>query len=95
MGPSFYPKLVKMVEKRVPTGDKHVDPYCVQHTANPDGTYQPLLDATGKPTTIQLDELDPMTKSTLQGRSDGFTNAEPGGTLRARDEASCGCLWVI
>lgn len=95
MGPPLYPKLVKIEERRVPMGDMHADPYCVQHTANADGTYQPFLDATGKPTTIFIDEVEPQSKSTMQGRSDALTDVKPRGVLHARDDAACGCLWLI
>lgn len=95
LGALFYPKLVKMEERRVPMGDKHVDPYCVQHIAIPDGTYQPILDATGKPTTLFLDELEPLTQSTVQVVSDDLAKVKPRGALGARDDTECSCLWLV
>ena len=95
LGPPFYPKLVKLEERRVPMGEKYVSPYCVQHVANSDGTYQPFLDATGKPTTIKFDEVEASAKSVMQGRSNALTKVNPRGALHSRDEAACGCLWLV
>ncbi|KAG9248733.1 hypothetical protein BJ878DRAFT_309636 [Calycina marina] len=83
-----YPKQVKLEERRVPQTST-VAPYCVQFITNSDGSYEPILNALGNPTTITLQEYDPVAKSTMDAR-DVF------GSLNSRaTDSECGCEWVV
>lgn len=107
-----YPKVIKVQERRVPRGFQTIPPYCklylvsyyvqplifpgVQHTVASDGTVCPLLNSTGQPITIYLNETEPSTVSPITDRSNLFDRLEERDTyLRERDpDSSCGCVWL-
>jgi len=90
----LYPKVLKLEERRIPTDDRYVAPYCVQNIINQDGTYQPLLNSTGLPTTIFLNETTPLSKSMMQGKRNLFDIEEREYGLEKRSDNMCGCVWI-
>ncbi|KAI9644505.1 hypothetical protein NHQ30_006526 [Ciborinia camelliae] len=89
-----YPKVYKVAERRVPRGSQTVPAYCVAHQILSDGNAEPLMNSTGQPITIYLNETEPTTISPLQDRSlvsDIFER-----DLVERDgDGSCGCVWLV
>ncbi|TVY67467.1 hypothetical protein LSUE1_G008786 [Lachnellula suecica] len=83
--PPAYPKVVKLEERRIPQGTQSIAPYCVQHTVNSDGTTSPLMNSTGQPVTISLNETEPAS----------YTRRDlPGRNLFDRQAVDkCGCTW--
>ncbi|QSZ30155.1 hypothetical protein DSL72_004675 [Monilinia vaccinii-corymbosi] len=95
-GPQFlppYPKVYKIAERRIPQGVQTVPAYCVAHQILSDGNAAPLMNSTGQPITIYLNETHPTSFSSLQDRghvSDLFKR-----DLVERDgDGSCGCVWI-
>jgi hypothetical protein len=93
----FFPKVLKIEERRIPRGDSYVQPYCIQKILDQNGVPQILPNATtGQPNIIYLNETEPSTSSGIAGKRD-----EPGhAKLQARDLNErespnvCGCVWM-
>ncbi|ESZ91068.1 hypothetical protein SBOR_8531 [Sclerotinia borealis F-4128] len=88
-----YPKVYKVAERRVPRGGQTVPAYCVAHQILSDGMASPLMNSTGQPITIYLNETEPTSLSPLQDRSLVSDLFERDITNRDGDE-SCGCVWL-
>ncbi|KAF7860839.1 hypothetical protein EAF04_008357 [Stromatinia cepivora] len=88
-----YPKVYKVAERRVPRGSQTVPAYCVAHQILWDGNAAPLMNSTGQPITIYLNETQPTTLSPLQSRSLVSDLFERDLVERDGDE-SCGCVWL-
>jgi hypothetical protein len=84
-----YPKIYKVVERRIPRGPQTVPAYCVAHTIQGDGSASPVLNSTGQPVTIYLNETEPTTVSPLADRSLTTTSLQERG-----DDTDCGCVWL-
>ncbi|RDL42007.1 uncharacterized protein BP5553_01986 [Venustampulla echinocandica] len=85
-----YPKVVKIEEHRMSRGPRVSAPYCVQHKINADNSATPVLNSTGQPITVYLNE----TESTNFGRRYVDLN-EKRADLSERDFANkCGCVWL-
>lgn len=86
---SPYPNIYKVVERRIPRGSQTVPAYCVAHNIEGDGSASPILNSTGQPVTIYLNETEPTTISPLADRSLTTTS------LQVRnDDMDCGCVWL-
>lgn len=95
-GPQFlpqYPKVYKIAERRIPRGGQTVPAYCVAHQILSNGDAQPLMNSTGQPITIYLNETEPTTVSPLSSRSLVSDFFERDLVERDGDE-SCGCVWL-
>jgi hypothetical protein len=95
--PPCYPKVIKVEERRLPSGSQSPSPYCVQHYIAEDGLPQPLLNiTTGQPFTISLNETESSVVSPMSDRRALFDS------LQERDEnlnerqssTTCGCVWL-
>jgi len=84
-----YPKIYKVVERRIPRGSQTVPAYCVAHTIQGDGSASPVLNSTGQPVTIYLNETEPTTVSPLAERGLTTTSLQERG-----DDMACGCVWL-
>jgi hypothetical protein len=84
-----YPKIYKVVERRIPRGSQTVPAYCVAHNIQSDGSASPVLNSTGQPVTIYLNETEPTTVSPLADRSLTTTSLQERG-----DNTGCGCVWL-
>lgn len=95
--PSFqagYPKIVKIEERRIPEGALTVAPNCVQMTINSDGSPSPLLNSSGLPIQIVLNETDP---SLSEMRKRGYANLprrDTDPTERSDISGDCSCVWM-
>ncbi|KAG0649563.1 hypothetical protein D0Z07_3566 [Hyphodiscus hymeniophilus] len=91
-----YPKVIKVQERRVPSGYEAIPPYCIQHEVNSDGSVIPLLNSTGQPITVYLNETEPSSVSPISDRSNLFERLEERDRhFRERDVTqSCGCVWI-
>ncbi|KAM3074090.1 hypothetical protein ACMFMG_003087 [Clarireedia jacksonii] len=86
---SPYPKIYKVVERRIPRGAQTVPAYCVAHTIQGDGSASPILNSTGQPVTIYLNETEPTTVSPLADRSLTITSLQ-----ERSEDMDCGCVWL-
>ncbi|KAH8663055.1 hypothetical protein BGZ60DRAFT_380001 [Tricladium varicosporioides] len=92
-----FAKVVKIEEHRMSRGPQVISPYCVQHIINSDGSPTPLLNSTGQPITIQLNETESTTFSRrtlydIEARTEIVTERE---VLVERDQGTkCGCAWL-
>lgn len=92
----FYPKVVKVEERRVRVGADPIQPYCVQHFITGDGTAQPYLGSNGQPVTIYLNETESAVSTAVLRRhtvSDGFVELSEELTER-QSSSTCGCVWL-
>ncbi|RAL58590.1 hypothetical protein DID88_003950 [Monilinia fructigena] len=64
-----YSKVYKIAERRIPRGGQTVPAYCVAHQILSNGNAEPLMNSTGQPITIYLNETEPTSVSPLQDRS--------------------------
>jgi hypothetical protein len=94
--PLPYPKVIKIEERRVPSNA--AAPYCIQYAIDSTGVAHPLLNSTGLPRTIYLNETEASTISQMYQRSNipANNNLEGrGGSLAERQsKPSCGCVWL-
>jgi hypothetical protein len=92
----YYPKVVKVEERRVTVGVNPIQPYCVQHLITGDGTAQPYLDGSGRPVTIYLNETESAVAPAMLRRHavfDGFVELSEELTER-QSSSTCGCVWL-
>jgi hypothetical protein len=92
----YYPKVVKVEERRVTVGADPIQPYCVQHYITGDGTAQPYLGGNGQPVTIYLNETESAGAPAMLRRhavSDGFVELSEELTER-QSSSTCGCVWL-
>lgn len=74
----------------------------IQHVIDPQGVASPLMNSTGQPTTIYLNETEPSIVSQIQGRkaysleTDDFEVVEKrdGEMAERQTGGSCGCVWL-
>jgi hypothetical protein len=96
-----YPRVVKIEEHRMSQGPNVIPPYCTKTLIVAGGGAQPILNSTGQPTMVYLDETESTTfsKRSLDlevGEEDSIkerslispTKREPG------SEKQCGCVWL-
>ncbi|KAG4025609.1 hypothetical protein MFRU_054g00380 [Monilinia fructicola] len=88
-----YSKVYKIAERRIPRGGQTVPAYCVAHQILSNGNAEPLMNSTGQPITIYLNETEPSSVSPLQDRSIVSDLFERDLVKRDGDE-SCGCVWL-
>jgi hypothetical protein len=101
-----FPKIVKVEERRIPEGSLAVPPYCVQMQIMNDGQASPVLNSTGLPTTIYINETEPtfatmgsgskrsMPSKDLWGRDDELSERDA--VLVERQSSSlCSCEWLV
>lgn len=90
-----YPKVMKIEERRVP-GDQSITPYCIQQNIDAYGVATPLLNSTGLPVTIYLNETQASSVSQIQEkRSAEVSIHERGSELFERQSSGyCGCVWL-
>ena len=91
-----YPKVIKVEERRIPSGPHTVPPYCVQQVINGDGTATPALNSTNQPITIYLNETEPLSVSPITDKRSMFDTIENRDWhIRERQApTSCGCVWL-
>lgn len=88
-----YPKVYKIAERRIPRGGQTVPAYCVAHQILSNGNAEPLMNSTGQPITIYLNETEPISFEPLQDRGIATDLFERNSVARDEDE-SCGCVWL-
>jgi hypothetical protein len=84
-----YPKVIKVEERRIPNGLNSIDPYCVQHKINSDGSATPYANGTGQIVTVYLNETDPTTVMPLLRRGQSWPLQQ-----RQDSTTSCSCVWL-
>ena len=90
-----YGKVVKIEEHRMSEGPNVIPPYCVK-TEITDGGFQPIVNTTGQPITVYLNES---ASTSFAKRSFGFEGeVEERGVYLAERQANpakqCGCVWL-
>jgi hypothetical protein len=98
----YYPKLVKIEERRISIGGNTIQPFCVKHYITGDGTPQTCTDASGQPVTMPLNETYPTIPPVMLRHHDPSDSSDDQdqdqyqrGDVRERQmSAYCGCLWL-
>jgi len=90
---AFYPKIIKIEERRIPEGGLTVAPYCVSMTIGSDGMPTPNKNSSGEVITIELNETDPTMSQMSQKR--GYADLSTG-AIQQRSEipGDCSCVWM-
>ena len=95
----YYPKVVKIQERRIPSEDLIIPPYCVKKHINGNGDVEPFLDALGNTVTIQLNETEPPIVEPLTKRGavlyESETYSQDLSERSASAPGTCACAWII
>ncbi|KAL3420772.1 hypothetical protein PVAG01_07217 [Phlyctema vagabunda] len=93
-----YPKVVKVEERRVPSGAQTISPYCVQQVIDSEGFPSPAINSTGQQVRIFLNETESAQVISLSDKRDTFPSEvlERTTPLAERQtEYTCGCVWMF
>ena len=92
--PPFFPKVMKIEERRFPLAPNSIQPYCVQKVIDQFGVPQPWLNSTGQQNIIFLNETEPNTLSQLSGKRDEYGYLDARALEARQSSSSCGCVWL-
>lgn len=96
----FLPTVLKLEERRIPEGELAIVPYCVQMQILNDGSAAPVMNSTGQPVTIYINETEPTFASMSSKRSVILYDTEDSSMMAPRfiekrqSSTSCSCEWV-